>query len=120
MGTVSMIISAMENLTARFLPANRWGCWGCVASAVLLAGCVATQPPAPTSPTPPSGTAAPRSVPNVNLSGYPPAFKEGFADGCDSLRGTYRRDANRFGKDNNYTLGWQDGYSICGRQKRAP
>jgi len=55
-------------------------------------------------------------LPNVNLSGYPPAFKEGFRDGCDSFRGNYRRDASRFNKDNNYTIGWQDGFSICRRQ----
>ncbi|MEQ1773994.1 MAG: hypothetical protein ABL891_09445 [Burkholderiales bacterium] len=65
-----------------------------------------------------AGSTAPRTNANVNLSGYPPAFKDGFSDGCESLRGNYRRDASRFGKDNDYTLGWQDGYSICGRQKR--
>jgi len=52
----------------------------------------------------------------VNLSGYPPAFKQGFRDGCDSFRGNYRRDASRFNSDNNYTIGWQDGFSICRRQ----
>lgn len=78
----------------------------------LLAACTAMQP------APRSGSATPRTNANVNLSGFPPAFKDGFSDGCESLRGNYRRDASRFGKDNDYTLGWQDGYSICGRQKR--
>lgn len=94
----------------------------CVALAALLCGCVALQPtapveskPAPTTPAP-SPTAPARPLPNVNLAGYPPAFKEGFRDGCDSFRGTYRRDPARFGKDNNYTIGWQDGFSICRRQ----
>ena len=59
---------------------------------------------------------APRPLPNINLAGYPPAFKEGFRDGCDSFRGSHRRDANRFNKDNDYTIGWQDGFSICRRQ----
>ncbi len=116
----NMIDNVIKRLSASCCPA-RWGCVACVGLVTLLAGCVATQPQtAPSPPSPPSGATAPRSVPNVNLSGYPPAFKEGFTDGCDSLRGNYRRDANRFGKDNNYTLGWQDGYSICGRQKRSP
>jgi hypothetical protein len=97
---------------------------GCVAFTAWMAGCaplVQEQPVAPPpagKTVPPSGAATPRATPNVNLSGYPPAFKDGFSDGCDSLRGNYRRDASRFGKDNDYTLGWQDGYSICGRQKR--
>ncbi len=82
---------------------------------VLLGACATVQPP-PDGPSGVPGT-APRPKPNVNLSGYPPAFKDGFSDGCESLRGNYRRDG-RFGKDNDYTLGWQDGYSICGRQKR--
>lgn len=83
--------------------------------ASLIAACGTTSPTA----TGGSGStgAAPRSGPNVNLSGYPPAFKDGFRDGCDSLRGSYRRDGARFGKDNDYTLGWHDGYSICGRQQ---
>jgi hypothetical protein len=84
---------------------------------VLLNACI-TAPPAPSSvpaiAAPPA--AAPRPLPNVNLSGYPPAFKEGFRDGCDSFRGKERRDPNRFNKDNNYTIGWQDGFSICRRQ----
>jgi hypothetical protein len=85
---------------------------GCAVLTGLLAGCT------PMPQTSSSGGAASRSGPNVNLSGYPQAFKDGFRDGCDSLRGSYRRDSSRFGKDNDYTLGWQDGYSICARQNR--
>ena len=84
----------------------------CLALTGLLGACHSMSPE-----TPAGAPLSPRSGPNVNLSGYPPAFKDGFRDGCDSLRGTYRRDNSRFGKDNDYTLGWQDGYSICGRQK---
>lgn len=91
---------------------------------LLLAAC-ATPQPAPVGDAPgsapaksgPAGTTS-RAAPPVNLSGFPPAFKDGFSDGCESLRGNYRRDPARFGKDNDYTLGWQDGYSICARQKR--
>lgn len=80
----------------------------------MLSACV-TQPPAPAKPAPPA-PAASRPLPNVSLAGYPPAFKEGFRDGCDSFRGSYRRDPNRFNKENDYTIGWQDGFSICRRQ----
>jgi hypothetical protein len=88
----------------------------CMTLAMLLGACSSLQQ-APSGSS--SGTTPPpRTNAGVNLSGYPPAFKDGFSDGCESLRGSYRRDAARFGKDNDYTLGWQDGYSICGRQKR--
>lgn len=105
----------------------------CSALIGLLYACTATQPPPsktlpsqppPSQPTPaPPATTAPspapvppRPLPNINLSGYPPVFKEGFRDGCDSFRGSYRRDNTRFGKNNDYTIGWQDGFSICQRQ----
>jgi hypothetical protein len=94
--------------------------FGCIAAVVLITACASTQAPSPAGSSGPGSTTggtAPRTNAGVNLSGYPPSFKDGFSDGCESLRGNYRRD-NRFGKDNNYTLGWQDGYSICGRQKR--
>jgi hypothetical protein len=95
---------------------------GCAALIGLLCACTATQPPSPSKSAPPATPAAPsvqvpsRPLPNINLSGYPPAFKEGFRDGCDSFRGSYRRDNGRFGKQNDYTIGWQDGFSICQRQ----
>ena len=89
---------------------------GWLAMAVLLGACASIQP-APSGGAP-AGSTSPLTTGGVNLSGYPPAFKDGFSDGCESLRGNYRRDSSRFGKDNDYTLGWQDGYSICGRQKR--
>ena len=96
---------------------------GSVVLSALLGACATVQPPPDGAGVTPGSTpgsapgSAPRPKPAVNLSGYPPAFKDGFSDGCESVRGNYRREA-RFGKDNDYTLGWQDGYSICGRQKR--
>jgi hypothetical protein len=52
----------------------------------------------------------------VNLSGYSAAFKEGFAEGCDTARGSARRDEKRFGADAQYAQGWQDGKAICGKR----
>lgn len=69
---------------------------------LLVAGC------APTSPRPVG--------PGVNLSGYSPAFKEGFAAGCRSAKGNHSRDDARFKSDTEYKLGWDDGYSICGKK----
>jgi hypothetical protein len=56
-----------------------------------------------------------RPGPNVNLSGYSPEFKQGYADGCASAQGSPTRDAARFRSDAAYARGWQDGKSICGR-----
>lgn len=91
------------------------------ALAALLAACGTTQTSTapstggkPAAPAPAGSTQKP--LPAMNLSGYPPAFKEGFKDGCDSFRGSYRRDNARFTTDGNYATGWQDGFSICRRQ----
>jgi hypothetical protein len=65
----------------------------------LMAGCASQPAPAP--------------QPKVNLSGYPPAFRQGYADGCASVNATRKRDEARFKSDANYATGWRDGYSIC-------
>jgi hypothetical protein len=66
-------------------------------ASVVVAGC-ASQP-------------APQ--PKVNLSGYPPAFRDGYADGCASVNAARKRDEARFMSDGSYATGWRDGYSIC-------
>jgi hypothetical protein len=82
------------------------------ALAVLLAGCAAQT--ATTPATPPKPSAPP--PPPVNLQGFPPAYQAGFGDGCSTSRGTDRKDADRFGKDGNYRVGWQDGLAQCKRK----
>jgi len=80
----------------------------------MLYGCE-TAPPRPAKPAekaPLPATAEP-PPPNVNLSGFPLAYRQGYADGCASLSGGERKDAARFGSDGNYRTGWQDGYSLC-------
>ena len=59
---------------------------------------------------------APPQAPPMNLSGYSPAFRAGFTDGCDSARGTHRRDDQRFRGDTQYAQGWDDGRSICAKR----
>ena len=55
----------------------------------------------------------------VNLAGYPPAFQDGYADGCDSARRAIgkTRDDDRFEKDAMYATGWRDGFDICSEKK---
>lgn len=65
--------------------------------AALLAGCA--------SPPPPKA---------VNLSGFPPAFQQGYAEGCASAGSrSVKRDEVRYKTDFDYMQGWKDGYAIC-------
>jgi len=86
---------------------------------VIVTGC-ATIAPAP-EPAPKSAPPLPRNAepppPRINLSGFPLAYRQGYADGCASATGPQRRDGERFGKDTDYSMGWQDGLSLC-RSKR--
>jgi len=86
---------------------------------VLLAGC-ATRPlaPPPHEPESPAAAQARRtqaSRPAYNLTGYPPAVREGYIDGCESAKHSRyaNKDAQRFASDPQYAMGWNDGYSIC-------
>lgn len=68
------------------------------------------------------GCALPGSTPDppadVNLAGYPLAFRQGYADGCATVRsGRESRDESRFASDSQYRNGWNDGRSICGRRR---
>lgn len=60
-------------------------------------------------------TRQPAERENINLSGFPQAFKDGYADGCASVRGSMKRDRARFKSDSQYALGWRDGLDICRR-----
>ncbi|HEX4984517.1 MAG TPA: hypothetical protein VFV71_00465 [Burkholderiales bacterium] len=56
----------------------------------------------------------------VNLAGYPPGFRAGYADGCASAGRTVgrTRDEDRFKHDAQYASGWRDGHDICSRSKK--
>jgi hypothetical protein len=53
--------------------------------------------------------------PVYNLTGYSPAFKDGYIDGCETAKKTRfgLKNKNRFSTDTQYKLGWNDGFSIC-------
>ena len=85
----------------------------------LVAGCATTGPattPEPVPTAPPLPRAAEPPPPNVNLSGFPLPYRQGYADGCASASGPQRRDAARFSADPNYRTGWQDGLALCRRK----
>ena len=77
----------------------------------LAAGCATTTGPGTTAPPLPA-TAEPPPPP-VNLSGFPLAYRQGYADGCASATGPQRRDATRYSADGNYRTGWVDGSAVC-------
>jgi hypothetical protein len=53
---------------------------------------------------------------NVNLSGFPPEFRQGYADGCSSAKGPRVRDEARNREQPQYASGWRDGFDICSRK----
>ena len=92
--------------------------------ALLAATGCATQPVQVTPPDKPETPvqaqerrqAAPR--PTYHRTGDPPAVRDGYIDGCESAkRSSYaRKDAARFASDAQYQMGWNDGFSICGKK----
>jgi hypothetical protein len=89
------------------------------AATLLVGACatppVAVQPAAPETPVQAQERRSQASRPTYNLTGYPPAVREGYIDGCESAkRSQYgRKDAQRFAADAQYQMGWNDGFSIC-------
>jgi len=91
---------------------------------LLLAAACATPrlPPPPDKPELPAAAQQRReqaSRPAYNLSGYPPAVREGYIDGCESAKKTpyARKDARRIASDPQYEMGWNDGFGICTKKK---
>jgi len=86
---------------------------------LLAAGCAAIPPAAPPQKveTPAQATQRRSSAapPAYNLTGYPPAVRDGYIDGCESAKHSRyaNKDAKRFASDPQYSMGWNDGYSIC-------
>ena len=84
-----------------------------IAAVLGVAACATVGPP----PAPPTAPPLPRNAeppaPKINLSGFPLAYRQGYADGCASATGPERKDAERFAGDGNYSMGWQDGIGLC-------
>ena len=89
--------------------------------ALVVAGCAVAPPVPETPPDKPETPAqaqerrAKAARPTYNLTGYPPAVRDGYIDGCESAkRSSYaRKDSQRFASDPQYQMGWNDGFSIC-------
>ena len=90
-------------------------------SLLMFAAACAVRPigPPPDKPEAPKAAQERRqqaSRPKYNLSGYPPAVRDGYIDGCETAKKTQyaRKDAKRMSADAQYEMGWNDGFSICG------
>ena len=84
-------------------------CALCLLLAFAFAGCAS----APSVPVRPSAAGNPNPPANVNLSGYPLEFRQGYADGCASVQRSMQRDEGRYKSDGQYRQGWEDGKAIC-------
>ncbi len=88
--------------------------------ALLIPACAAIAPGPPPEETPAQATQrrieAPK--PAYNLSGYPPAVRDGYIDGCETAKGSSygRKDARRIASEPQYSMGWNDGFSICSKR----
>ncbi len=87
--------------------------------AVLAAACAGPAPrPAEETPAQAQERRARAPRPQYNLSGYPPAAREGYIDGCETAKKSpyAHKDEKRFAADAQYRTGWNDGLSICSRR----
>ncbi|AZZ78403.1 hypothetical protein PS925_03012 [Pseudomonas fluorescens] len=78
-----------------------WRCAGLLGVVLLLGGCQTTHE-------------------DLIAKGYPPAFADGFDDGCisgrqaaGSISGEFRKNVPRYLKDKQYAEGWTDGFRQC-------
>jgi hypothetical protein len=54
---------------------------------------------------------------SINLSGFPPEYKRGFAAGCENAKDASGRSAPRPKGDESFVQGWQDGVDYCRSRK---
>ena len=71
------------------------------------------MPQRPASPLPQS------AKPKYNLTGYPENTQQGYIDGCETAKRTdwAFKDLNRYDKDGQYRMGWDDGFALCAGKK---
>jgi hypothetical protein len=86
-----------------------------LAVALIVAGCAAITPETPQQA---REKRAKATRPAYNLTGYPPAVREGYIDGCETAKHSQyaRKDAKRMAEDAQYEMGWKDGYGICAKK----
>jgi hypothetical protein len=54
---------------------------------------------------------------SINLSGFPPEYKRGFAAGCENAKDASARPSQRPKGDASFVQGWEDGADYCRSRK---
>ena len=77
------------------------------------------QPIPGKKPVRPAGPLPESAKPKYNLTGYPVSTQQGYIDGCETAKNTKWafKDLNRYDKDGQYRMGWDDGFSMCKLKK---
>ncbi len=77
------------------------------------------QPIPGKKPERPAGPLPQSAKPKYNLTGYPESTQQGYIDGCETAKNTSWafKDRNRYDKDGQYRMGWDDGFSMCKMKK---
>lgn len=67
----------------------------------------------------PAGPLPESAKPKYNLTGYPENTQQGYIDGCETAKRTSWafKDLNRYDKDGQYRMGWDDGFALCTGKK---
>ncbi|WP_240142381.1 hypothetical protein [Nitrosomonas oligotropha] len=67
----------------------------------------------------PAGPLPESAKPKYNLTGYPENTQQGYIDGCETAKRTSWafKDLNRYDKDDQYRMGWDDGFALCNGKK---
>ncbi|MBL8498789.1 hypothetical protein ABF87_08725 [Nitrosomonas sp. JL21] len=67
----------------------------------------------------PTGALPESAKPKYNLTGYPLNTQQGYIDGCETAkRSSWAfKDLNRYEKDGQYRMGWDDGFALCKMKK---
>jgi hypothetical protein len=55
---------------------------------------------------------------SINLSGFPPEYKRGFAAGCENARTASGHPGQGPKTNASFAQGWQDGVDYCSPRKR--
>lgn len=80
---------------------------------------IVQQPIPGKKPVRPAGPLPESAKPKYNLTGYPVSTQQGYIDGCETAKNTKWafKDLNRYDKDGQYRMGWDDGFSMCKLKK---
>jgi hypothetical protein len=90
----------------------------CLLMSAVLTGCASEFPRTGVGAPARAGADDPARVTNsINLSGFPPEYKRGFAAGCENAKDASSRSPQRPKGDASFVQGWQDGVDYCRSRK---